>query len=421
MDYLTLHIFAVAYILLSFRGLERWKLDRPLVALGAAATLVVLGRIGAEEATQAIEWSTILLLLGVMGMGAVLVEAGVLQGLERWLLKRATPEKLLRSVSWGAGLSAAVLTNDAAVIFFTPVLVRLIQRSGLAPLPYLLALALAANTGSVATLVGNPQNMLVATHGDLAFGRYLLIVGPLAIALLALHDLWLQRLFRGRLLRAGAEPSLAGMSERQSDGDALAPPSRLRSGGVLAVLALTFVAWIAGAPMAWGAIAGFVAMLLISRASPERIWPRLDWGILVFFMGLFVLVAAVQRTGVMPWLEGWMVSMDDLSLGGTLALTGYFVMGSNLVSNVPFIALIAPAVHALSHPEFAWTLLAVASTLAGNMTLLGSAANVIVAEGSRAVGSFGFWEHLRVSLGLTLLSLAAASLYLFVIFRFVLW
>lgn len=396
-------IFAVTYVLISARRLELLGFDRPAGALLGAVAYVAFGVLEPERALAAIDAPTLLLLFGVMGMGAFLAVDGLFEQLEGRLLALAkTPARLLGLLIWGAGLLSAAITNDALCVLGAPLVVRLIERQRLPPLPYLLALATAANTGSVATLVGNPQNMLCAQLGGLDYREHLLLLGPVALVGLALNHALLWAMFRS---------SLAGASLQSANDTAIAPQAKLS----LAVILACSIAYTFGTDLAWTAAGGFVSLMLIRRRDTRELWPRIDWALLLFFAGLFVVVEGFVQTGVPAALfERFPLAAGEGVLGW-IRLTGIFVIGSNVVSNVPFILVIADQLATLTNPRAGWELLTMASTFAGNLTLLGSVANIIVAEAGRDVGGLGFWQHLRVGVPLTLITTAFGAAWLWLV------
>ncbi|MEZ4237486.1 MAG: SLC13 family permease [Myxococcota bacterium] len=391
-------IFALTYALVSARRIWWLGLDRAAAALLGAVLCVTLRVLPPRDAIAAVDADTLLLLFGVMGMGAFLVLDRFFDVAEARLAALAgRPALLLGAVVWGSGALAALVTNDAVCVLGAPLVVRLIRRCELPPVPFLLALATGANTGSVATLVGNPQNMLCGQLGGLAYGPYLLRMAPVAVAGLAVTQgvLWLA--YRARLV---ARPAPAE-----------APVPLARSHLVtLGVIAATAAAYTLGAPLSWTAVAGVVALLLLHRRDAQEVWRHVDWSLLLFFAGLFVVVAGLVHTGA---VDAAFARFPLAPLERSpLRLAGVFLVGSNVVSNVPFILVVREQMHGLADPRAAWTLLAMASTFAGNLTLLGSAANVIVAEAGREVGSFGFWEHLRVGAPIALVTTLLGTLWL---------
>lgn len=399
-------VFAITYVLISARRLAFLRIDRPAAALLGAVACVLLGLIGPDAAIHAVDGRTLLLLFGMMGMGACLDADGFFQRAVEQLGRRyPDPRRLLATIVWGAGVLAALLTNDAVCVLGAPVVVGLIRARNLPPLPYLLALATAANTGSAATLVGNPQNMLCASLGGLAYVDHLVLVGPVALlALLVNHGLLLV-VFRREL---AAAPRAAFEHRGQL------PLLDRQTIPTLAIVLITAVFYTLGFDLAWTAAAGAMAAMLVRRHAPGELWLRVDWSVLLFFAGLFVVVATLVESGAPAWLFERLPLWSD-ALPEPLAwarLAGLGLLGSNLVSNVPYILVVAEPIAALPDPQLGWEMLAMVSTFAGNLTLLGSVANVIVAEKSREVGGVGFFDYLRVGLPLTLISTALGVAWL---------
>lgn len=396
-------IFVFTYLLISARRLNALPLDRPAAALLGAVAYVVFGVLSPDEAIAAVDGNTLLLLFGVMGMGTFLTMDGFFDTLEGWLVRTAkTPTRLLGAVIWGSGLLSALITNDTVCVLGAPLVVRLIKRHRLTPLPFLLALCTSANTGSVATLVGNPQNMLCGMLGKLEYAQYLSLAGPIAVLSLALNHALLRFAFRKTV------------SQKPLDVDQTAKPLSTRSLATLATIAATVVAYTAGANLAWTAAAGFVFLMLLHRKDTRQLWPHIDWTLLLFFAGLFIVVSGLAHSGAPErfFAAFPLASVGDTTLSGLSELSALFLFGSNIVSNVPFILVVQEQINTLPHPTLAWQLLAVASTFAGNLTLLGSVANVIVAEAAHDVGGFGFLEHFKIGAPLTLLTTALGTAWL---------
>jgi len=264
----------------------------------------------------------------------------------------------------------------------------------------LIGLATASNTGSVATLVGNPQNMLCAQLGQLEYKRHLLLMLPVAAVGLVLNHVILGIVFR-RELEGELEPASS------------TPPLITRPIAVtFAAIAGTTVFYLAGYDLAAVAVAGLTLLLVVHRREASEVWPRIDWSILVFFAALFVVVEGLVKSGA----TGLLFARWPLSTGNGHAdwwrLSTIFLVGSNLVSNVPFILVVKSQVAALPDPRLGWELLAMSSTFAGNLTLLGSVANIIVAESARDIGGLGFWAYLRVGLPLAVITTALGTAWL---------
>lgn len=400
-------IFALTYLLISLRRLSWLGFDRPAGALLGAVTCVVAGVLTPDEALAAVDGATILLLFGVMGMGAFLVLDGFFGDLESALVVFArTPARLLGCLVWGSGVLSAFITNDAMCVLGAPLVVRLIQRHRLPPLPFLLALATASNTGSVATLVGNPQNMLCAALGQLSYREHLVLLGPVAvIGLLVNHGLlWLcfRKDLRAHTL-APPEPASGPLLGRHTS-------------VTLAIIVATAVAYTLGAHLAWAAAAGFVLLMLVHRRDTRELWSHIDWSLLLFFSGLFVVVEAFIQSGAPAWLFArFPLAAGTDEPGGWARLSAIFLIGSNVVSNVPFILVVREQMALLPDPKLGWELLAMASTFAGNLTLLGSVANIIVAERARDLGGIGFFEYLRVGLPLAVITTLIGTAWLLLV------
>jgi Na+/H+ antiporter NhaD/arsenite permease-like protein len=289
----------------------------------------------------------------------------------------------------GCGLLSAVLVNDAVCLMATPLVVAVVRQRGLALRPFLFAVAAGSNAGSALTLAGNPQNMLVARLSGLNYAAYLGRAAlPVAAALIVTAG-FLHLAFARRL--DGEKP------ETPSD----APPRRraLLIGSLLATLGV-IVANLAGVPMAWSALGGSAVVLVAAGERAEGLLARVDWGVIIFFAGLFIAVAAFDKTGLPAEV------LAKVGVPSRLVLVAVLLIGSQVVSNVPLILLLAPWIRRFGHSDDAWGVTALVTTLAGNLTLLGSVANIIVLERARA--RVGFFDHLKIGAPLTLASTAAA-------------
>ncbi len=395
-------VFAVTYLLVGSRRLKFIRLDRAGAALVGAVLAVALGAVSPAQASDAVDHTTIILLFAVMGMGGFLSLDGFFERAGRMLLARLrTKRRLVGAVVWGAGLLGAIVTNDAVCVLVAPLVVGFIERQRLPRAPLLAALATGANTGSVATLVGNPQNMLCGSLGDLRFASFLVHMAPVALAGLAINHAILLFLFR-----------------RELDGDLPHEPcsERLftsRSALTLAVTLGAVVLYTAGASLPFTALGGFAILLVVHRQEPASVWARIDWSVLLFFAGLFVAVDALARSGVAAWaFAHFPLVGSEPGLPGWLRAAMVFLVGSNVVTNVPFILIVRPEMASLPDPTLGWELLAMASTFAGNLTLLGSVANVIVAEKAERVGGLRFFEYLRFGVPISVATTLAGTVIL---------
>jgi Na+/H+ antiporter NhaD/arsenite permease-like protein len=304
-------------------------------------------------------------------------------------------------VTVASGALSAVLVNDAVVLLATPLVLRVVVAARLPLRPFIFALAMGANAGSAATFSGNPQNMLVAQLSRMSYASYLATAALPALAALIVTAFALAALFRREL---AAAPHTAPAAPIAIDRPLLVV-------SVLSVLS-AIVANLLGAPLALTALVAASVCLVAARTQAETLLLRVDWGVLLFFAALFVLVASLQKTG---YPAAWLAAVGAPT---SASLVAVLLLGSQVVSNVPLILLLEPMIRAAADPALAWTLTALVSTLAGNLTLLGSVANIIVIERALAVlaaegqdtapARIGFFTYLPVGVVVTLPSLAAA-------------
>ncbi|AUX24412.1 citrate transporter [Sorangium cellulosum] len=410
----VLLVFVATYILIAARRLAILPIGRSAGALAGACGMVVLSALipGAgltpDEAFAAIEPNTIGLLLGMMLLSASLDATGVFERAAAWVARRdLSPVRLLYVVTVGAGLASAVLLNDSVCVMLAPLVDRTARRAGLDRIPYLLALAMGANAGSALTLAGNPQNMLVGHLSGISYRDYLLEAGPAALIGLAVTAVALHLLLRRRIAARTAPPAIEPAWEP-------APPDGRPSALVpLACLAVVSVLFVLGANLAWTAICGAAAAILLHRRDAGGLFARVSWPVLLFFGALFIVVAGLQKTGIPE--QALRAMSPLLPSGPTLGVVGLslaLLVGCQIVSNVPFILLAESYIQSQPDPHLAWIATALISTLAGNFTLLGSVANIIVVEVVGAEREIGFRSYARVGVPVTLASCAAALLWL---------
>ena len=398
-------VFVATYVLISIHRIPWLNLDRPTAALLGAVAMVLLGAVPFGDALHKISWETIALLLGMMIVVAYLKLARFFEFVSTWILLRArTPGRLLALLVATSGLLSALFVNDTICVLFTPIVLGAVLKARLNPVPYLLALVTSANIGSVMTLTGNPQNMLVGMYSGIPYGRFFLLLLPVGAIGLLLDWAVLRWLYRREL---GGAFDVAGLALPRVNRVVI-----LRVLGVLALMTTGFLLplhrWIhdlsPGQRLPLVALAGALLVILAGRYPPVRAFRHVDWGLLVFFCGLFVVVAGINATPVLDAAHRRLGPLLD-SGGGLCAFT---VAMSNVVSNVPFILVAKPWISG----DYAWTLVAMASTFAGNLTVVGSVANMIVLELSRDRAKIGFWEYLRAGLPVTVATTAAGFLIL---------
>jgi Na+/H+ antiporter NhaD/arsenite permease-like protein len=394
-------VFTASYLALAIGKIPGLSIDRAGVALVGAGLMVASGALPLDAAYQAIDLDTITLLLGTMIVVASLRLSGFFAVATTWVMRHARhPIVLLCAVTVTAGVFSAFLVNDAICLVLAPLVLELTRRMGRKPLPYLLAVAMASNVGSTATITGNPQNMMIGGFSQLPYRTFTFALGPVALIGLALTA--------GLLI-------LLHRHEFAADGTVTSVKPRVRVNRVLVARALlAAVALIglcfAGQPPAKVAIVIGGLLLLTRRVKSERVYAEIDWSLLLMFAGLFIIVAGAQRALLTPDVTE---AVGRLHLEQVPVLTVVTAVLSNLVSNVPAVLMMRPFVAPLANHDNAWLTIAMASTLAGNFTVLGSIANLIVVRQAAARGvEISFWEYFRVGAPLTLITLAVGTLWL---------
>lgn len=407
----TLGVFGVVYLGMMLGGLPRLHLDRTGVALLGAIALVGAGVMTTEEAAAAIHLPTLLLLFSFMVISAQMRLGGFYSAVTRRIAGRAlTPPRLMGMVVGVSALLSAVFSNDIVCLAMAPVLADACLRRRIDPVPYLLALACASNIGSAATLIGNPQNMLIGEVLRLDFTGYALRAGP--PVLLALAALWAQLVWQ--LQRAG--PVMP--TDQQLQALAAEPPPFDRwqtTKGLAVAAALLVIFLVAPWPRDVSSLVGAGLLLLSQRFHSSRVMGLIDWELLILFIGLFVVNHAMALTGLAPRALEWLTA-EGLMLRDGATMFGTTLLLSNLVSNVPAVMLLLPVAQAAADPAQAGATLALVSTLAGNLLVVGSIANIIVVDAARRHGIAIDWRrHARTGVPATLVSLAVTALWLLLV------
>ncbi len=394
MERFTLAVVAVVYGLLAFGGLPPFRFDRTGIAIMGAAVLLLAGAISFDAAAAAVDYRTIVFLFGMMIVGANLRLAGFFRLVTAGALKWAhSPRQLLGVTVFVPGFLAAFFINDVVCLVCTPLILQITQQRRLPPVPYLVALATAANIGSAATVSGNPQNMLLASFGQVPYSTFAFYLSPLAAAGLIVDYAILSFLFRRELdIPVPASP--------------LHPVRRVHKAllykSTFAAL-VTVALFFAGLPVAEVSLGAAAWLLATRRVRPEKIYREIDWPLLVMFAGLFVVVGAFEHAGLDRWLLPY---WSTLQQWGPAALVLATTVLSNMVSNVPAVMVLKPVVVQSADPMGTALLLAATSTFAGNLLTMGSVANLIVLEQARRAGVIvSLREYARVGIPVTVATL----------------
>lgn len=400
--------FLFTYLGLALGRIPGLRLDRAGIAWCGAVLLLACGVISFENAVRHINFETLGLLLGMMVLVVVLKRArffALIATLAASCIN--TSHSFLALVIVLSGLLSAILVNDVVCLALPPLILQLTRQRGWDPKPHLIALALASNLGSACTPIGNPQNMLIAEWSHISFARFVTRLAiPSTVSLVFCYGL-VAILYRRNLAIVHAIPKLL------HDVIYLKPSKRhdrLLWKSVL-VLIGAVVAFLAGIHLATVALTAST-LLLMDRLSPRFVWREIDWSLLVMFAGLFVVVAAFDARIVQPghWADWPSLQRDPVGLLGIVS-----AVLSNLVSNVPAVLLFKPIIPTLplEMQETGWLALAMSSTFAGNFTILGSIANLIVVEIARWEGvTISFWDYCKVGIPITLISLAIGVAWL---------
>ena len=391
-------IFVLSYALIATRRLSLLPIGRPAGALLGAVLMVAVGALTPEESFAAVDADTIVLLFALMVLSAYLERAGIFRRLSRAaLLSFQTPLGLLMGLAVLPGVLSAFLMNDAVCLFLAPMVVSTCRRAGLPMGPFLIALATSANIGSAATLVGNPQNMIIGSASGYAFSEFLRCAGPASVVGLALNAVLL-RIYYARRMPPSFQRDLPEDPVGGDEWPRLAP----------FITCCVTLGYFAGLHLGYTTLAGVMVLMIFDRREPTVAFGRVDWTLLVFFSALFVVVAGLAKTGLveLAWSHASGV-LDFESASGLGTFTAAMLLGSNVFSNVPMVLLTGPHLGELGDPALGWVLLAFTTTIAGNLTLVGSVANLIVAEQAKEHYELGFFEYLRFGLVSTVLVLAA--------------
>ncbi len=396
----VLAVFAVVYLGMVLGGLPYLQLDRTGVALLGAIALVGLGVLDPEEAASAIHLPTLLLLFSFMVISAQMRLGGFYSRVTLEIAEMAvSPPALLAAVIAVVGTLSAVFSNDVVCLAVAPVLADACLRRRLDPLPYLLGLACAANVGSAATLIGNPQNMLIGQVLELPFlGYFLEALVPVLLGLAATWGVIVWQT-RGRWITVLDDPA---PERRQEE----APYDRWQTlKGLAVAAALLAVFLFSSMPREVAALTGAGLLLMSRRLHSRKMLGLVDWELLILFIGLFVVNHALAQTGLTASAVQWLAHAGvPLTERGSLFVATLLL--SNVVSNVPAVMLLLPAA---SEP-FSGPMLALVSTLAGNLFIVGSIANIIVVDAARRRGIAIDWRsHARTSVPVTLATLAITA------------
>src|SRR6201981_2609193 len=385
-------IFLASYVVFALGKFPGLKIDRTGAAIIGAVAMVAFRIVQPKDALGHVNFQTIVLLFSMMLIVGNLHLVGFFEWNAEAVLRRLKPQQLLPAVIFTCGVMSAFFVNDIVCLVMVPFVLSITRRMKLQPLPYLLAVATASNIGSVATITGNPQNMLIGSFSRIHYRDFLVHLGPVALVGLfidwvVLH--WVHMRNTGFQADAKDEIPLPTL-----DLSRLTKP--------VVVVTIVVVGFFAGVDPALMAALGAATLLITRTLEPQKLYKEVDWGLLVFFVGLFLIVGGAENAGITNKLlevaHHW-----NLQNMGVFTITVAALC--NVVNNVPAVMLLKALVPGLANPRTAWMVLAMASTLAGNLTITGSVANIIVVETAKPEIEIGFRDYLKVGVPITLMTL----------------
>lgn len=402
------------------------RVNRVAAALGGAAIVLVIGAVGAEDIffspETGIDWNVIFLLFGMMVIVGVLKQTGVFEYLAIWSAKRARgrPYRVMVMLCLITAIASTVLPNVTIVLLAAPVTLLVCDRLGLRAAPFLIAEALASNIGGTATLIGDPPNLIIGSRAGLSFNDFLVNLAPIVAVILVVFLVLCRWLFRkDYVFDAARAEEVMELTEREAISD---PRLLVRS---LVVLTLVIAGFVLSRPLDTDpsivALLGAGLLVLTSRLDASDYLEEVEWETLVFFMGLFILVGALTKVGVIEDLADFAADVIDGRLFYASMLLLWFSAGlSAIIDNIPYVATMAPVVEELvahapagTDPTVLWWALALGADLGGNATIVGASANVIVVGIAKRNGyPIGFWEFAKYGSVVALVSLLVCVPYI---------
>jgi len=422
---LVVAAFAAAYVLIATE-----RIHRVAAALSGAAAMVLLGVVDARVAffseKTGVDWNVIFLLLGMMVIVSVLKQTGVFDYVAIWAAKRTRGRPFATMVMLVVitAVASALLDNVTTVLLIAPVTLLVCDRLALAPVPFLIAEALASNIGGTATLIGDPPNIIIASRGGLTFNDFLFNLAPVVVLLMVVFIGLCRVLFRSAFTYDPERvAALMALDEREVIRDR---PLLIRSGIVLVAVMVGFVAH--GAlhlEPSMVALLGAGALVALSKLDAPKFLEEVEWPTLVFFMGLFVMVGALVEVGIIARLG----SLLTEAVGGRYLLASSVLLGgsallSGIVDNIPYVATVAPLVqtmvdagHGVGQATALWWALTLGADLGGNATAVGASANVVVIGiAARAGHPITFWRFTKYGAVVAAVTIAVSWLYLWLRF-----
>jgi anion transporter len=413
--------FVAAYLLIATE-----RVPKMVTALAGAAVILAFGIASSEDAFYShetgIDWDVIFLLLGMMIIVGVLRQTGVFEYVAIWAAKRAkgSPFRVMVLLVLITAFASALLDNVTTVLLIAPVTLLVCERLGVSPVPFLIAEVFASNIGGAATLIGDPPNIIIASRSGLTFNDFLLHMTPIAALCVAALVAMLPLLFRG---------SFHGDPDRVADVMVLNEREAIKDRRLLiicgVVLAGVFVGFVGHAVLhiepSVVALLGAGLLVLLSRSKPRDFMQSVEWETLLFFAGLFIMIGALVKTGVIAQLaEAAARATGGDPLTATMLILFVSALLSGVIDNIPYTAAMSPIVlqltQGIADPVQAnalWWSLAIGADFGGNLTAIGASANVVILGIAMRSGyPISFWEFTRKGAIVTVVTIALAVPYL---------
>ena len=405
-------IFTITYIGIIFTSLPGINIDRPSASFFGSVAMIVFGVFTFDEAIRAIDFNTISLLIGMMVIITVLELDGFFSFIANKTITLARNERrLLLIIIFTTGISSAFLVNDAVVLLYTPIVISICRDSKINPIPYLIAEILASNTGSAMTITGNPQNMLIGINSGISYSSFLFHLMPVSLTGMIIIYFVVKLLYPENFKRINPIDPHAGSYEYNYLSMKFSAPI------FVLVIILFFANGRVGLSIPVISLIGASLILLLGKIKPSEVIKNIDWVLILFFSTLFIVVGGIEKTGLIQHiLNAWTITPD---LHGIGVIHGISLVLSQIVSNVPYTILMIPILKN-SGSDIIWLSLASASTIAGNATIFGAMANIIVIESAKKQNvHISFFEFLKAGIIVTSLTLILSVFLLYIQIPFI--